>query len=168
MSDQDLPPDPSEDDQPSGAVGHEAKPEIDVTLLPELPVHPRSQRMPGSNLGRWATFGCVVVMLILVVLLVIGVSLTKRTVWIAYAKGQQQLVENLPPELESGERMRIERNLQRFRARLEITADPFPAMGDFLGRVKAAFDDEVLSVEELAELNRFIEESLDQDGADLR
>ena len=165
MSDKDLPPDQPEDQPPSGAVGHEEKPEIDVSLLPALPVHPRSQRVPGSNIGRWATFGCVAVMLMLVVLLVIGVNLTKRTVWMAYARAQQRLVENLPPELESGEQMRTERNLQRYRARLEITPDPFSAMGDFLARVKTAFDDEVLSVEELSELNRFMEKSLDQHGA---
>ena len=165
MTDDETTPEaPKEQPAEERAVPAE-KPEIDVSLLPALPVHPRSQRVPGSNIGRWATFGCVAVMLMLVVLLVIGVNLTKRTVWIAYARAQQRLVESLPAELESGERMRTERNLQRFRARLEITADPFPVMGDFLGRVSAAFDDDVLSIGELADLNRFIEVNLEQSEA---
>jgi hypothetical protein len=137
---------------------------VDVSRLPPLPVHPRSQRMPGSNIGRWATFGCVAVMLLLVVLLMVGVNLTKRTAWMSYARAQQRLVEELPSELPSGERLRTERNLQRFRARLETTPDPFPLMGRFLGRVGAAFDDDRLTVEEVAELNQLMEEALEGGG----
>lgn len=103
-------------------------------------------------------------MLVLVVLLMVGVNLTKRTVWMSYARAQQRLVEELPRELSSGERLRTERNLQRFRARLEATPDPFPLMGRFLGLVGAAFEDDRLTAEEVAELNHFIEDALEGDG----
>ena len=134
-----------------------AKPPIDVARLPPLPVHPRVQRSSGTNIGRWATFGCVAVMLMLVVLLLIGVQLTKRTAWMSFARAQQRLVEELPRELASGERLRTERNLQRFRARLDAIPDPFPLMGRFLGRVGDAFEDDRLTVAEVEELNGFLE-----------
>jgi hypothetical protein len=165
MTDRDLPPEPSDQPTPPAAVNSSERPPIDLSRLPQMPVHPRSQRAAGSNIGRWATFGCVAILLMLVVLLVIGVNLTKRTMWMAYARAQQRLVEELPDEIGSGERMRTERNLQRFRARVEITEDPFPLMGDFLGRVTSAFDDEALSVEEVSDLNRFLERSLEHPEA---
>lgn len=164
MGDQDLPQDQGQDRSTAGAGDGAERPAIDVSMLPALPVHPRSQRSPASNVGRWATFGCVAVMLMLVVLLAIGVNLTKRAVWMAHARAQQRLVESLPTGLASGERMRTERNLQRFRARLEIVEDPIPAMGEFLRLVTASLDDDVLDGDELADINRFMEESLDQPG----
>jgi hypothetical protein len=152
-------------DAPERAQGpRPAKPPVDVSLLPPLPVHPRSQQMAGTNIGRWATFGCVAVLLLLVVLLMVGVNLTKRTMWMSYARAQLRIVEELPRELPSGERLRTERNLQRLRARLEATADPFPVLGAFLGRVSTAFEDDRLSSDEVAELNRFIEDILDEVG----
>lgn len=120
--------------------------------------------MPGTNIGRWATFGCVALMLILVVLLVIGVNLTKRTVWVAYAQAQQRVIEALPRDLPSGEQMRTDRNLQRFRARLDMTAEPMPLMGQFLAQVTTALEDDELSTEEIEGLNGFMEEVLDGTG----
>jgi hypothetical protein len=146
--------------------GDSQQPEIDISKLPSLPTHPRSQSMPGTNIGRWATFGCVAVMLILVVLLVVGVNLTKRTVWMAYARAQQRVVESLPGELPSAERLRIERNLQRLRARLDMTADPMPLMGSFLSEVTTVFDDDRLTVDEVVGLNVWIEDVLDGTGAE--
>ena len=141
-----------------------ARPPVDVSLLPPLPVHPRSQRMAGTNIGRWATFGCVAVLLLLVVLLMVGVNLTKRTMWMSYARAQQRIIEELPRELASGERLRTERNLQRFRARMEATPDPFALMGSFLGKAGATLEDDRLTTDEVAELNRFIEDVLDEAG----
>jgi len=160
-------PEPEENPEPQPNEDHEtpARPAIDVSQLPSLPSHPRSQRMPGTNIGRWATFGCVALMLILVVLLVIGVNLTKRTVWMAYARAQQRVVEALPRELPAGERMRTERNLQRFRARLDMTAEPMPLMGQFLAEVTTALEDDELSTEEVDGLNLFMENVLDGTGA---
>ena len=156
-------PRPEENAEPQSIEEHEtpARPAIDVSLLPSLPTHPRSQRMPGTNIGRWATFGCVALMLILVVLLVIGVNLTERTVWMAYARAQQRVVEALPRELSSGERMRTERNLQRFRARLDMTAEPMPLMGQFLAEVTTALEDDELGTEEVDGLNLFMEDVLE-------
>ena len=120
--------------------------------------------MPGASLGRWASFGCVSVLLVLVVLLMFGVNLTRRTVWMGFARAQQRVLDELPRDLSSGERLRIERNLQRLRARAEAAADPMPLIGGFLGQASGALTDDRLTVEEVAELNRFVEEILDTDG----
>ena len=137
------------------------KPAVDPSLLPPLPVAPRRDRVPGASLGRWATFGCVAVLLVLVVLLMVGVNLTRRTAWMSFARAQQRVLEELPRDLPSGERLRTERNLQRLRARSEASADPLPVIGRFLGKSAEALDDDRLTVDEVAELNRFFEEVLD-------
>ena len=122
--------------------------------------------MPGANLGRWASFGCVAVLLVLVVLLMFGVNLTRRTVWMGFARAQQRVLDELPRDLPSGERLRSERNLQRLRARSEATADPMPLIGSFLGQASGALEDDRLTVEEVAELNRFVEQTLDGSGGE--
>ena len=155
MSDPALPA-----DQPAN------KSAVDPTALPPLPLRPRPDRVPGANLGRWASFGCVAVLLVLVVLLMFGVNLTRRTVWMSFTRAQQRVVERLPPDLPSGERLRTERNLQRLRARSEATADPMPLIGSFLGQASGALEDDRLTVEEVAELNRFVEQTLDGSGGE--
>jgi hypothetical protein len=142
------------------------KPAVDLSLLPPLPVAPRRDRVPGANLGRWATFGCVAVLLVLVVLLMVGVNLTRRTAWISFARAQQRVLEELPRDLPSGERLRTERNLQRLRARSEASADPLPVIGGFLGKVTEALEDDRLTADEVAGLNRFVEEILDAGGGE--
>ena len=142
------------------------KPAVDPSLLPPLPVTPRRDRVPGADLGRWATFGCVAVLLVLVVLLMFGVNLTRRTAWMSFARAQQRVLEELPRDLPSGERLRTERNLQRLRARSEASADPLPMIGGFLGQVSAALEDGRLTADEVAELNRFVEEILDAGGGE--
>jgi hypothetical protein len=141
-----------------------SKPAVDPTALPPLPVRTQPDKMPGANLGRWATFGCVAVLLVLVVLLMVGVNLTRRTVWMGFARAQQRVLQELPRELSAGERLRTERNLQRLRARSEASADPLPLIGSFLGQASAALADDRLTVDEVADLNRFVEEILDGGG----
>jgi hypothetical protein len=149
-------------DQPAG------KPAIDPYALPPLPLRPRAERAAGANVGRWATFGCIALMLVLVVLLLVGVNLTRRTVWMSFARAQQRLVEELPQDLPSGERLRTERNLKRLRARIEVSPDPLPVIGGFLGRVSEALDDGRLTAGEIAGLNRFVEETLNGGGGQAR
>jgi hypothetical protein len=141
-----------------------ARPAVDVGMLPPLPARPRPDRVPGASIGRWATFGCVAVLLMLVVLLMVGVNLTRRTVWMSYARAQQRLVEELPRDLPSGERLRTERNLQRYRARLEASPDPLPAIGGLLAEAARVLDDDVLTADEVDGLNRFLEQALAADG----
>lgn len=148
-------------DQPAG------KPAIDPNALPPLPLRPRAERAAGANVGRWASFGCIALMLVLVVLLLVGVNLTRRTVWMSFARAQQRLVEELPRDLPSGERLRTERNLQRLRARIEASPDPLPLIGGFLGRVSEALDDGRLTAGEVADVNRLMEQTIDGTGDDL-
>jgi hypothetical protein len=143
------------------------KPAVEPAALPPLPVRPQRDRVPGANLVRWASFGCVALLLVLVVLLMFGAHLTRRTAWMSFARAQQRVLEVLPRDLPSGERLRTERNLQRLRARAETAADPIPLIGGFLGQVSAALDDDRLSADEVAELNRFVEEILDAGGGEV-
>ena len=106
------------------------------------------------------------VLLVLVVLLMFGVNLTRRTVWMGFARAQQRVLDELPRDLPSGERLRTERNLQRLRARNEASADPLPVIGSFLGQVSAVLADDRLTVDEVAELNRFVEQTLDGSGGE--
>lgn len=141
-----------------------AKPPVDVAMLPPMPQTARDARVPGLAIGRWMTFGCVAVLLLLVVLLLVGVNLTRRTVWMSYARVQQRLLEELPPRLPSGERLRIERNLQRYRARVETAADPLPAIGELLAEAGQALEDDRLTEAEVEALNRFLEDALEVDA----
>jgi hypothetical protein len=142
------------------------KPAVDPRLLPPLPLRARPDRVPGANLGRWASFGCVALLLVLVVLLMFGVNLTRRTVWMGFARAQQRVIEELPRDLPSGERLRIERNLPRLRAHAEAAADPMPLIGGFLAQASAALADDRLTVEEVDELNRFIEGTFEAGGGE--
>jgi hypothetical protein len=152
-------------DAPDGEPRPEApaKQPIDVELLASMPRVARDPRAPGGGIGRWATFGCVAVLLMLLVLLLIGVNVTRRTVWMSYARVQQRLVEELPPQLPSGERLRIERNLQRYRARVEMDPDPLPAIGALLAEAGQALQDDRLTAAEVEQLNRFLERALEAD-----
>lgn len=104
---------------------------------------------------RWASVGCAAVVVALLVLLVVGVGLTKRTAWIAFARGRQRLVEVAGREHPT-ERLRTRRNLELFAARLRASRDPYPILGEFLARERSAFADGRLDADELADLNRFL------------
>ncbi|HOC43136.1 MAG TPA: hypothetical protein PKJ99_08990 [Thermoanaerobaculales bacterium] len=143
------------------------RPTVDPGALPPLPLRSRAERVSGANVGRWASFGCVALMLVFVVLLLVGVNLTKRTLWSSFARAQQRLVEELPRDLPSGERLRTERNLQLLRARIEAAPDPLPLIGGFLGRVSEALDDGRLTAGEVADINRVMEQTIDGTGDDL-
>jgi hypothetical protein len=60
--------------------------------------------------------------------------------------------------------MRTERNLQRFRARLDMSADPMPLIGQFLNEVTGVFEDDRLAMEEIEDLNQWLEDTLDTAG----
>jgi hypothetical protein len=165
MTDEKLEPDVENGEAPE-TTPEEApqQPPAAEPVVPALPTMPPSRRSyGGTGIGRWASFGCLAVMIILVVVLLIGVGMTKRTAWIAVTRAERRVVEELPRALSSGERLRIERNLQRFRARLEVADDPFPLMGQFLDEIQTALADDELSTEEVTDLNLFLEGVFDQD-----
>jgi hypothetical protein len=138
-------------------------PDPAATLPPDLLLQ-RSEKPAwksgGATPGRWTTIGCGLGIVMLIAALFAGSSLMKRTVWTGFAGTRQRVVVNLPGNLPPGERMQLVRNLDRFAVLLENHSDPYPLMGDFQRRVRAAFEDGQITREEATELNAFLEENL--------
>ncbi|HSO21893.1 MAG TPA: hypothetical protein VLT81_03240, partial [Chondromyces sp.] len=67
-------------------------------------------------------------------------------------------------DLPAGERERTMRNLERFRSLLDRVDDPYPLMGEFMSRVRAAFEDGRLEKHEVEELNLFLEQTIEESG----
>jgi len=91
----------------------------------------------------------------------------RRTVWLNMDRGRRAVVQALPADLPPAERVRTTRNLEHFRAVLEASKDPFPVMGEFMKRVRAAFVDQRLTAEEIDELNLYLEEVIEESGIPL-
>ena len=100
----------------------------------------------------------------LVAILLVGLSVMRRGVWVTMDQGRQAVVQNLPYELSPSERQRIINNLDRFRALLEASDDPYPMMGDFMTRVRAVLKDNQLTVNEVGGLNLYIERVIEESG----
>ena len=100
----------------------------------------------------------------LVAILLVGLSVLRRGVWVTMDQGRQAVVQNLPYELPPSERQRIIKNLDRFRALLEASDDPYPMMGDFMTRVRAVLKDNQLTVNEVGGLNAYIERMIEESG----
>jgi hypothetical protein len=119
----------------------------------------------GSGCGPRARIYLMAVALAgLVVILLVGMSVLRRGVWVSMDQGRQAVVQNLPFELPPAERQRIMKNLDRFRALLEASDDPYPTMGEFMTRVRAVFKDGRLSVDEVSGLNVYIERVIEEAG----
>jgi len=144
---------------PAKAEG-EAQPEI-FTMPPPSGKEPWRS---GGGCGRAPAYGCVIGIVLLIAALFGGVSLLRKSVWMSMERGRQQVVQGLPFQLAPGERLRTTRNLERFRTVLETSADPYPLIGEFGKRVRAAFEDGRLTVEEIEELNLFIEKVIEESG----
>ena len=118
----------------------------------------------GGGCGRLPLAGCAIGIVLLIAALVIGVSLVRRSVWMTVDRTRQQVVQGLPFQLPPGERLRMTRNLERFRTILETSPDPYPMMGEFVNRVRAAFEDGRFTAEEIEELNLFLEGKIEESG----
>ena len=153
---------PLEDPEARTAPGPEGEAKPETFLVP-----PRSGKEPwrsGGGCGRLPAYGCVIGIALLIVALFVGVSLLRKSVWMTMERGRQQVVQGLPFGLQPDERLRTTRNLERFRTVLETSTDPYPLMGEFVKRVRGAFEDGRLTVEEIEELNLFIEEVIEESG----
>lgn len=156
-------------------IAAESNEEVSVPTVEETPESPpvelpieftaaKASRPPkwdsGSKPGTWTTIGCGMGIVLLVAALFAGSSLMKRTVWTGFSGARQRVVANLEGDVPPGERMALIRDLDRFAAQLENHPDPYPIMGDFQKRVRAALEDERITRDEAAELNAFLEEHL--------
>jgi hypothetical protein len=164
----------AEDDLKNAESGEESPPE-DAVRQPERPPAAEGEEAAvpilttgtkdrswqgGGGLSRWATLGCGAGVVVLVALLAVGIGLTKRTASMAFERSQQRLMAAVEQRNQPPERLRTSRNIDRFRAQLRVTRDPYPLMGEFMKRVQEALADGSLDADEVEEFNQFLESHL--------
>ncbi len=155
-------------------------PETDVptTDQPKAPAQPEvvfeglaSGKEPwrqGSGCGsRLTVYGCIVGVAMMIAVLMAGTAMTRKTVWVNMERGRRAVARALPPDLAPDQRVRTIQNLERFKAVLEASKDPYPTMGEFMKRVRAVLADQRLMADEIEELNIFLEKTIDDSGIPL-
>jgi hypothetical protein len=158
------------DDRPEPAT-----PPVEAPAAPRPAPPPEVFAMPpatgkeawrgGSGCGprvRIYLFGIAAV--ILVAMLLAGLSVLRRGVWVNLDQARRAVAQSLPHELPAAERQRTVRNLDRFRRLLEAVDDPYPIMGEFMTRVRAVLKDGRLTVDEVSGLNVYIERAIEEAG----
>jgi hypothetical protein len=114
--------------------------------------------------SRLPLYGCLIGLVILIGVLIAGTSMMRRTVWVNMERGRRVVVQSLPHNLPAAERQRTIKNLERFRAVLEASKDPYPAMGEFMNRVRDILDDGRLTADEVGGLNVYLERVIEESG----
>ncbi len=122
----------------------------------------------GSGCGsRLPVYGCIVGVAVMIAVLMAGTAMTRKTVWVNMERGRREVARALPPDLAPEQRVRTIQNLDRFKAVLEASKDPYPVMGQFMRRVRAALADQRLDTNEIEELNLFLEKVIEESGIPL-
>jgi hypothetical protein len=141
------------------------RPSAADVVLPLPSTGQEAWRSGGSGCGPRARIYITVVGIAgLIAILFVGLSVLRRGVWVTMDQGRQAVVQALPFDLPPAERQRIVKNLDRFRKLLERSDDPYPAMGEFMTRVRAVLKDGRLTVDEVAGLNVYIERVIEESG----
>jgi len=133
----------------------EAPSRADRPPVTPLDIPPRAPSGGGDGEGcrRPALVGAVGFALVLLLLLVAGLQLTRRTVWMTTERAVDRVrhaARDAP--LDPAERDRLLSALDRLEERLPMMDDPYPAMGAVLNRVQRDLEDGRLSREEAAGL----------------
>ena len=118
----------------------------------------------GGCSSRLPLYGCLFGLVLLIGILFVGTSMMRRTVWVNLEKARRAVVQSLPRDLPAVERQRTVDNLERFRAMLEASKDPYPEMGEFVNRVRAVLQDGRFTAEEVGGLNVYIERVIEESG----
>jgi hypothetical protein len=149
-------------------------PEVETPVAPKPAVPPEVFMPPSTGTEAWRSgSGCGprtrvyllgLAAVILIAVLFAGLSVLRRGVWASLEQGRRAVIQKLPPDLPAGERERTMRNLERFRSLLDRVDDPYPLMGEFMSRVRAAFEDGRLEKHEVEELNLFLEGAIEEAG----
>jgi len=117
--------------------------------------------------SRLPVYGCIVGVAVMIAVLMAGTAMTRKTVWVNMERGRREVARALPPDLPTEQRVRTIQNLDRFKAVLEASKDPYPMMGEFMKRVRAALADQRLMADEIEELNLFLERIIEESGIPL-
>jgi hypothetical protein len=118
----------------------------------------------GGCSSRLPLYGCLFGLVLLIGSLIAGTSMMRRTVWVNFERAQRAVAQSLPRNLPPAEIQRTMKNLQRFRAVLEASKDPYPEMGEFVNRVRAVLKDGRFTAEEVGGLNVYIERAIEESG----
>jgi hypothetical protein len=122
----------------------------------------------GSGCGsRLIVYGCIFGVAVMIAVLMAGTAMTRKTVWVNMERGRRAVAQALPPDLAPEQRVRTIQNLDRFKAVLEASKDPYPVMGEFMKLVRAFLADQRLTAIEIEELNIFLEKTVDDSGIPL-
>ena len=122
----------------------------------------------GSGCGsRLPVFGCIIGVAVMIAVLMAGTAMTRKTVWVNMERGRRAVARALPPNLPPEQRVRTIQNLDRFRAVLEASKDPYPTMGEFMKHVRAVLADQRLMAGEIEELNLYLEKVIEESGIPL-
>ena len=128
----------------------------------------RDPAWKGGGKAGCKTWGCLAGVAVLLVLMAVGYSSLEETVWLAYEKRAEKLQTRFGFEVPNGDRDRLVENLRRFDRHLRSLDEPFPVMGEFSDLAADAMADDLVSVREVRELNRWIEEAVDGGGTEGR
>jgi len=153
--------------EPVTPAGEKSAPQAQVAGEIFIPPSSTGQEAwrSGSGCGpRAKIYMMAVAVAGLVAILVVGLSVLRRGVWVTMDQGRQAVVQNLPFDLPPAERQRTIENLDRFRRLLEASDDPYPIMGEFMTRVRAVLKDGRLTVDEVSGLNVYIERVIEESG----
>ena len=161
--------DEPEAEEPQASAEVEEAPKPKATESTEIPFEGlASGKEPwrgGSGCSsRLPLYGCLFGLVLLIGILFIGTSMMRRTVWVNLEKARRAVVQSLPRDLPAAERQRTIDNLERLRAMLEASKDPYPQMGEFVDRVREVLQDGRFTVEEVGGLNEFIERMIEESG----
>jgi hypothetical protein len=118
----------------------------------------------GGCSSRLPFYGCLFGLVLLIGILFIGTSMMRRTVWVNLEKARRAVVQSLPRDLPAADRQRTIDNLERLRAMLEASKDPYPEMGEFVNRVREVLQDGRFTAEEVGGLNVFVERMIEESG----
>ncbi len=121
----------------------------------------------GARPGKWTTIGCGLGLVILIGSLFAGSSLLRKAVWATFAGTSRQLVANLPGDLPPGERMRLQRNLDRFEVQAKRRTDDYADLGEFHTLARELLEDRRLTRGEVNDLNEFLESKLPPSSSDV-
>jgi hypothetical protein len=118
----------------------------------------------GGCSSRLPLYGCLFGLVLLIGTLIAGTSMMRRTVWVNFERAQRAVAQSLPRNLPAAEIERTIKNLERFRAMLEASKDPYPEMGEFVNRVRAVLKDGRFTADEVGGLNVYIERVIEESG----